>query len=138
MTFKFNDVDLETELVHLIEATGADKMSHVIVWATRSDGSIIYMSDNWEQITGIPYDSAIERGWAEYMDEIDLAHVDASRNNALDSNSPWSGNCTLVAPSGKRTPIIFHGSPIFSSTGARYWIGTSYDMSLFQKEKEGP
>ena len=98
-----------------------------IVWVSRADGTIEYLSQRWFDYTG--HDPSAPIDWASAMHPIDLPRCLELWSRCMGSGEPFQGEYRLRRRDGQSRWHLSRSEPMRDESGAIVqWVGTSTDV----------
>jgi PAS domain S-box-containing protein len=115
----------------LVEATPQ------LVWATRADGSVDYLSRQWVAFTGVPAERHYGAGWLEALHPDDRERVRVAWEGALTGAADYDVEYRLRRFDGGYGWFKVRGVPLCDAAGHPLrWIGTCTEITEIQEARQ--
>jgi PAS domain S-box-containing protein len=102
----------------------------VMIWMTRADGSREYVSKQWTDFTGQPFDEALEPGWLDAIHPRDRERFGQVCRSTAAQRQVFSIEYALRRHDGVYRWCVDSGTPRFGARGEFLgYIGTVVDIS---------
>jgi len=124
----------ETELREL-----ADSLPQ-LVFSSRADGSIDYLSRQWLDYTGVPEPEQLGDGWLRQVSPEDRERVRTAWSAAVKSGATFDSEFRLQSADGVPRWFKTRAAPIRNAQGlVQKWYGTTTDINDIrqQRRREG-
>ena len=106
------------------------EIAPVGVYRTSASGEFTYVNDHWRDISGMPAEQAMGRGWLASLHPADKQHISNLRHETARSKSGFKTECRLVKPDGRIVWIYCQAQPECAESGeVRSYVGTLTDIT---------
>ncbi|WP_207420339.1 PAS domain-containing protein [Desertivirga brevis] len=106
----------------------------VIIWRTGVDGSLNYISKQWEKFSGMPVADGFDSGWTKLLHEDDIPEVQKYYDKALRNREHYSGRFRLKSANNEYRWFLSVGLPVFD--GETGFLGTLTDITEQEREHQ--
>ncbi|MDO9112072.1 MAG: PAS domain S-box protein, partial [Desulfatirhabdiaceae bacterium] len=108
-----------------------------IVWASRSDGWIIYFNQQWVDYTGLTLEESYGHGWNKPFHPEDQQRAWDAWQRATQHNEEYSLECRLRRHDGTYRWWLIRGVPLIGNSGEILkWFGTYTDIEGMKRAEE--
>lgn len=103
-----------------------------MIFVTKADGGVTYVSPEWTAFTGQAATEAVERGWIGCIHPDDKETAVAFLRSASDQQSEFSLRLRLRRPDGSFTWVMIGAVPSFGPPGSTFlgYLGSTTELSL--------
>ncbi|HTS31213.1 MAG TPA: response regulator [Bryobacteraceae bacterium] len=108
--------------------TLAEAMPQVVWTAVHPHGGWDYVNERWSRLTGAPPDSAVARGWLDFIDPKDRDSVRDSWKSSVASLRPLELQCRIRTGSGPSRWQLMRALPLIVNSRPVKWLGTLTDI----------
>jgi PAS domain S-box-containing protein len=92
--------------------------SGILIAVTNQAGLITYLNQAWATLTGWATDELLGHAWRDQIHPEDRPEYFKLYSNALDKQSPFTGEFRMSIVNGEYRWLLSHGSPRFNSDGS--------------------
>jgi PAS domain S-box-containing protein len=108
-----------------------------IIWQGNADGTVKYVNQAWEDITGMAKENALGSGWASVIHPADAPELLAEWERACTDGKRFAGECRFLCKDGSYHTFDFVGIPVCDSSGKiTSWVGIDTDITERKKAEE--
>ena len=107
-----------------------------LVWSARSDGTIDYLNQRWQEFTGLATEVSLGNGWQAAVHPLDLPRVLEWWQQSIASGTPYEDEYRVRNAAGQYEWMLSRAMPTHGSSGEiAHWFGTSTNINA-QKQAE--
>ena len=108
------------------------------VWSTRPDGFCDYISNQWEEYTGVPGSDLLGVGWVDCLHPADRPRAELCWAQAVATNGLYDIEYRIRSSTGSYRWFMARGRPVRSGEGGpvTHWLGTTTDIEDQKRSEE--
>ena len=123
----------ESEERYRALATATDQT----VWRCDAAGNNIWVSDNWQRLTGWEAEKAAGRGWLDFVHPEDRARVEQIWEESMRGGEEFRCECRMRTRDGDWRYFESRGVPVRNPDGGvQEWIGANVDITARKRVEQ--
>ena len=123
----------ESEERYRALATATDQ----VVWRCDAAGNNIWVSENWQQLTGWEGETAAGRGWLNFVHPDERPHVEQIWQESLRAGREFQAEVRMRTRDGDWRYFEARGVPVRNPDGTvREWIGANVDITARKRVEQ--
>jgi PAS domain S-box-containing protein len=100
------------------------------VWMASPDGALMYASQTFLDLLGIPMEQAVGYGWMSRLHPDDAGKVKQEWQHCIQAGERWDIEFRALGPNSQQRTILVRGGPALNKDGKiTCWVGMNLDIT---------
>lgn len=107
------------------------------IWTADARGTVIFLSDVFLEMTGIPLDETAKFDWLDKLTHPTVLKAISDWSGYLHKRGIWEGEFKVTSQEGRNYDILIRGVPLLDKEGEILpWLGINLDISKRKQNEE--